>query len=552
MPTLTRIARPLLAFALLLLAALLVIDTLHWPLVGDATLMHYGAFLLDHGFAPYRQIVDINMPGGILTDWTVIHIFGPGALAWRLFDFALIAAAAAAMLVIARPYGWLGGLFAAVFFFALHIHDGVDQAGERDLVLAVLLLLACAAIFAALRRSASDPTPSLAATWIGVALFGFLCGAATLIKPTAAAWMAGILVLAIIAMRSRKQHVAPFIAAACVAFCMPLALALLFLAREHSIHAFFATVTGLMVYHAGIDRFPLRFLLTHLVPSALYPVILLWIVLAIAHRHVRGFEGAALLFSVFIGIVSFVAQGKAFPYHRYPLEAFLFLLIGIDAATALQLDPPNAGESTAATRDAASNADSARRSMLWQPIAALAILLFPTFVLAPSWLLRAHRYDWRHDEFKQSLTADLTQLGGPQLSGQVQCLDMTAGCLGALYQLRLVQTTGFLYDCYFFHQPQNAVTLGLRDAFLADLRRNPPRLIVVSNQNCLGEPLAWPRSDAWPQFSDWLAAHYSMDIERQPQRMIRWWPVAEFPPAYRIYLRDRERQRPSAAAFSEP
>jgi hypothetical protein len=532
---LTRIARPLLALALILLAAVLVVDTLHWPLVGDATLMHYGAFLLDHGFAPYRQIVDINMPGGILTDWTVIHLFGPGALAWRFFDFALIAAAAAAMHAIARPCDWLGGLFAAVFFFALHIHDGVDQAGERDLVLAVLLLLACAAIFAALRRSPGEPERRPAAIWIGAALFGLLSGAAALIKPTAAAWTAGILVLAVVALRRRGQRVAPLIAAACVAFCIPVALTLLFLAREHAVHAFIATVTGLMVYHAGIDRFPLSFLLTHLIPSALYPVILLWIVLAIANRRGRSFEGAALLFSVFIGIVSFVAQGKAFPYHRYPLEAFLFLLIGIDATAALGVRPPQSGLSGDPYRP---NFGRHGKGHVWQPLAALALLLFPTFVLAPSWLARAHRYDWRHDDFTEGLTADLTRLGGPQLSGQVQCLDMTAGCLGALYRLRLVQTTGFLYDCYFFHQPQNAVTLGLRDVFLAGLRRNPPRLIVVSNQNCLGEPLAWPRSGAWPQFSDWLAAHYSLNIERQPQRMIRWWPVAEFPPAYRIYKRN--------------
>ncbi|HEY6448321.1 MAG TPA: hypothetical protein VIY53_17815 [Acidobacteriaceae bacterium] len=543
MLTLTRIARPLLALALVILAALLVIDTLHWPLVGDATLMHYGAFLLDHGFAPYRQIVDINLPGGILTDWTVIHLFGPGALAWRLFDFALIAAAAAAMLLIARPYGWLGGLFAAVFFFALHIHDGVDQTGERDLVLAVLLLLACAAIFAALRRSASDHTPSPAATWIGAALFGLFSGAATLIKPTAAAWTAGVLILAVITLRRRKQRIAPLIAAACVALCIAVALALFFLAREHAVHAFFATVTGLMVYHAGIDRFPLRFLLTHLIPSALYPVILLWIVLAIDHRRGRSFEGAALLFSAFIGIVSFVAQGKAFPYHRYPLEAFLLLLIGIDATVALRVAARDANPPGAPCQPEPGRRETARRARSWrktwpsiQPLIALALLLFPTFVLAPSWLLRAHRYDWRHNDFTQALTADLAQLRAD--SGQVQCLDMTSGCLGALYQLRLVQTTGFLYDCYFFHQPQNAVTLSLRDAFLADLRRNPPRLIVVSNQNCLGEPLAWPRSNAWPQFSDWLAAHYSMNIERQPQRMICWWPVAEFPPAYRIYLRN--------------
>jgi hypothetical protein len=522
--------RWLLVLPLAALAVFLVIDTLHWRLVGDATLMHYEAFLLDHGFAPYRQIVDVNLPGCFLLDWTVIHLFGPGALAWRIFDFALIAAAAAAMIAIARPYDWLGGLFAAVFFFTLHVHDGVDQAGERDLVLAVLLLIACAAIFSALRGSSARYS----------ILFGFACGAATLIKPTALLWMAGILILAAIALRRRNHPLTPHLLAAFTSFLAPIALTLVFLAREHALHAFFAALTGLTAYHAHIDRFPLWFLVEHLVPSALYPVIVLWLVLVIANRSGRTFEGAALGFSVLVGIASFILQGKAFPYHRYPLEAFLFLPIGIDATVALRMTASHAGTPGAPSLRA--HRGHAGWASL-QPIAALALLLYPTLILAPSWLIRATHYDWQHDDFTQSLTADLTTLAsqnpsGPSLSGQIQCLDMTAGCLGTLYNLRLVQSTGFLYDCYFFHQPQNAVTLASRDQFLSDLKNSPPRVIVLSNQNCLGEPLAWLRPDAWPQFSTWLAAHYSLNVERDPQRPIRWWPVAENPPGYRIYVRN--------------
>jgi hypothetical protein len=33
----------------------------HWPLVGDASLIHYICFLMDHGMAPYRDLGDRNM-----------------------------------------------------------------------------------------------------------------------------------------------------------------------------------------------------------------------------------------------------------------------------------------------------------------------------------------------------------------------------------------------------------------------------------------------------------------------------------------------------------
>ncbi len=497
---LVTVLRAALAAGLVGCAAFLAVDTLHWPLVGDAAVMHYGAFLLGHGFAPYRQIVDINLPGCFPLDWAAIHVFGAGALGWRLFDFTLTGAAAAAMFAMARPYRWLGALFAACFLFVLHIHDGVDQAGERDLVLAVLLLGACAAIFHALRRAA----------WPGSLAFGAISGAATLIKPNALPWAAGVLILAGIALHRRRQRIAPHAVAACVGFTVPAALDLLFLVREHAVRACWLIMTRLVPYHARIDRFPLRFLLGHLLPSALFPVILGWLPLAAASRRWRTWEGAALYYSVAIGIVSFIGQGKNFPYHRYPLEVFLFLLIGLDAAEAL-------------------------RGRGWRRAIAAALLIFAVYGLSPLWAARASRYDWEHDEFTESLTADLTSLGGASLSGHIQCLDMYAGCLGTLYRMRLVQSTGVMYDCYFFNQPQSAFTLELRRRFLEDLERDPPRAIVVSNQNCLGRALRYFSPAEWPAFSAWLGTHYSLALQRQPEGTIRWWPVAEETPGYRIY-----------------
>lgn len=481
-------------------AAFLVVDTLHWPLVGDAAVMHYGAFLLEHGLAPYRQIVDINLPGCFPLDWAVVHVFGAGALGWRLYDFTLMAVAAAAMFAMARRDAWLGALFAACFLFVLHIHDGVDQAGERDLVLAVMLLVACAAIFYALRRNA----------WMGSLAFGGIAGAAALIKPNALPWAVGVLVLAAIALRRRRERMAPHVAAACVGFIAPVVLDFLYLVREHAVRACWLIMTRLIPYHARIDRFPLGYLVTQLLPSALFPVIVLWVPLALASRRWRTWEGAALYYSVGIGIVSFLGQGKGFPYHRYPMEVFLLLLIGMDAAEALR-----------------------RRG--WARIPAAALLVFAVFALSPSWVARASRYDWQHDAFTQSLSADLTWMGGPSLSGQVQCLDMFAGCLGTLYRLDLVQSTGFLYDCYFFNQPQSVFTLEMRRRFLDDLEREPPKVIVVSNQNCLGRPLGYFSPQEWPAFSAWLRAHYSLVVERQPEGLVRWWPIARPSPGYRIY-----------------
>jgi hypothetical protein len=55
--------RVLLMVALLASFATMVMRSLHWPLLADAQVMRYANFLIDHGFAPYRDILDINMPG---------------------------------------------------------------------------------------------------------------------------------------------------------------------------------------------------------------------------------------------------------------------------------------------------------------------------------------------------------------------------------------------------------------------------------------------------------------------------------------------------------
>ena len=44
------------------------VGTVHWPIVGDAPLFHYIAFLMDHGMKPYREITNNSMPGSYLTE----------------------------------------------------------------------------------------------------------------------------------------------------------------------------------------------------------------------------------------------------------------------------------------------------------------------------------------------------------------------------------------------------------------------------------------------------------------------------------------------------
>ena len=117
----------------------MVVHTLRWPLMQDAQVLHYVNFLTDHGFAPYREIGDMNMPGAYWMERFGMVVFGAGDLGFRVYDLFLMVAMTGAMVAIAWPYDWLAGLFAGVLFAAIHAADGPKGAGQRDAVMAVLM-----------------------------------------------------------------------------------------------------------------------------------------------------------------------------------------------------------------------------------------------------------------------------------------------------------------------------------------------------------------------------------------------------------------------------
>ena len=55
-----------------LLAGFLAGRSLDWPLIHDAPLFHYVAWLMGQGLVPYRDIFDMNLPGVYLLHWAVL------------------------------------------------------------------------------------------------------------------------------------------------------------------------------------------------------------------------------------------------------------------------------------------------------------------------------------------------------------------------------------------------------------------------------------------------------------------------------------------------
>ena len=556
------IFRVALAVSLSVSALLYFAWSWRWPLVGDASLIHYIGWLIERGWAPYREIGDMNMPGSYLIELGAMHLFGNGDLGWRLFDFALMGGAAASFFVITRrtragvpsmtvssswvgsENSWLAGLFAACLFILVHGRDGLAEGGQRDLTMAVCLAVATAFLFAAIRRDWQ---------WAAAA-FGLFSGVALTIKPTALPLTAAQLLLAVHVLRGRERqgespnrHWLRYAAAAILGYLVAPGCALVFLLRERALAAFLANLHGLVLYYSGLGHRPLGFLLLHSV-SPLLPLVLLWLgVLALGRarpsmngerteldwervalgweraalgweRAALGWERAALGCGALFGLVSYLVQSRGFPYYRYTLLAFLLPLMAMDFTRALQ------AQISALRRTKASR---------WLALAALCI---GGFYLAPQSAVLVHRYRWWETDFITSLQQNLDALGGERLSGHIQCIDTISGCGNVLYRMRLEPANGLLVDFPLFGADDVPFVRQTRERFFSAMNASPPQVLVVSSALYVDGPGDYRKLDRWPAFQSFLADDYRLETEWRPSRTARWWSREETPAGYRIYV----------------
>jgi len=503
------------AIIALLCAAVFCITSIHWPLLGDASLMHYVAFLIDRGKVPYRDIVDVNMPGTYAVEWMVVHLFGSGSLAWRLFDIALGLAATLEMMAICWPEDSLAGVLAGAAFFLTHGRDGMNELGQRDLLMTVLLLGATAFFCRALQKQRLLP----------IALASICAGIAVTIKPTAAIfWIA---MLCYVVFSTTKSNVARLRIFLCglSAFLIAPAIAIYSLSRQHAFGAFWQIVTGLIPLHNHLLRQPSIYFLLHPLPSSLVPVLLIWLAtLVIRSREKRAwFSSTETLLTIgfLCGLASFYLQRKALPYHRYPADGFFILLVCLGFSRVLQhLSSPTYLKAVGA-----------------------AGLLFVSLVVAPQCLFKTFKLSSSPSDFSGLLQKDLTTLGGSSLNKDVQCVDFTSGCITTLYRMQLEQSTGFLYDCYMFQATDNPVVRQYRETFWDALSARRPDVLIVSNQDC-GRPNSFDKINRWPELASLISSQYLLYREVHPPDLVRWASTVAQPYSYRIYQRQKRTVAP--------
>ena len=429
--------------------------SLGWPLIHDAPLMHYIAWLIAQGAVPYRDVFDMNLPGVYLIHWAVLSVGGAGDLAWRLFDLAWLAATCGLLFAHGRRLGDRGAAAASAVLFALyHLSGGAWRVGQRDFLLCLFLLGGAWGV----ARSLEQGGALRPLVWAGLAL-----GAGMTVKPQAGLYWLGCAAAAAWGAWREQRSVAASAGAVLGAGLLVPALVFGWLGWRGGLGAFMAILTGyLLPLYSHVGRVSaVQALGTHrhgwLVLAFLGGLGLL--ALLGPAPGGSGARRALALLGVGYGWLHFSLQGKGWEYHLYPLAFFLCAL----APFAL------ASPGLAAGRG---------RWLARRRVAALVVLGALVVTLGAKGV-EAVDAPWIADKARRvaALSRDLAPLLAAGDTAQV--MDVTEGGIHALLRLGVRQPTRFIYDFHFFHDEADPRIKALQTEFVAGLDSARPAAIVV-------------------------------------------------------------------------
>jgi hypothetical protein len=83
----------------------------------------------------------------------------------------------------------------------------------------------------------------------------------------------------------------------------------------------------------------------------------------------------------------------------------------------------------------------------------------------------------------------------------------------------------------------NAVTLDLRRRFWEQMKRKPPRVIVMTDSDCYEDERSFDRFEKWPEFQRYLDANFTLERDSGPLPPVRYWSHPMEAYQYRIYVR---------------
>jgi nicotinic acid mononucleotide adenylyltransferase len=102
--------------------------------------------------------------------------------------------------------------------------------------------------------------------------------------------------------------------------------------------------------------------------------------------------------------------------------------------------------------------------------------------------------------------------------------------------MQLLPATPLLADQALFDRRRQRAVEMLRRRFEQAVTARPPLVFVAVSGYFLNGGDGYRKLERWPAFQRWLAAHYTLAVERPSAGEVRWWNRTQPEPGYRLYV----------------
>lgn len=464
---------------------------LQWPMVREAHLLHYIAYLInEHNFAPYRDVLETSWFGTFLFHMAIGKIFGYTSIAFRTVDIFFLATLLFLTWKILRRLdiwlAWIGTLS----FGLTYLHCGAASTLQRDYV---LLLPIAAALLTALQTTWRSELRAL--------IIGLCFGAAASIKPHSIIGLPVILIL-LYSQSGSERSILRTLLCCVLGSASTLGLGLLWLWQTNGLDAFIdMTINYLPLYQDlnGVHEMQ--------TPAERWQYTLHWwkyfswfwpysIAVALIYGWLNtdiNSQRRAIIFTLIALAACYniytMIGGKFWDYHQIPYSYFAVL------STSLLLLPA--------------------RNKTWRGnLLSLCLIIIFLNILHEQYLpwpgLHSQIEGYPDTHIDQAFNGDVAAFIKQHLPPDKTIQIIETGGPSTLYLLEAnaVIATPYLESYTFLHHVSEPYVQHAQQDFLHRLQEKPPALFLVMTR--ITKPSGIDTISAIPGLQDFLHAHYKV------------------------------------------
>ncbi len=462
-------------------------DSLNWHYVLDSPIMVYAGYLIDHGYVPYRDFFDMNVPGTYFIMWFMGQVFGWGDTGFRVFDLLCLAIISVSTFFWMRRFGHFAALTASVAFPLWYLGYGSHFSMQREYL--ALVPLALLMVVASLR---AGPGPILR-----FILSGILTAAAVLIKPQFFLLALPVVIVLVLESRTSAQRRRLQLGLA-GGFILPCLATFIYLAVTGGLSPFLDIATSYWPLYTHMTRFhePIGGWqrVTYILFSTIYGLTTFYLPAAAAGLIVLSRDDdrkrdAAMITGVLVAAAIYPAfSGQFFGYHWIP---FNYVAI---CATSL------------ATRALAGKTFDVKAAV---PVVLVLFMLLSLSTISYERIKISWNGFGGEEVVSNGVPDDVNKFLRERMQpgDLVQPLDWTGGAVHGMLLAGARPATRFIYDFHFYHHISDPYTAKLRREFMRELSTSMPKFIIQ-----VLDKKPWPRgqdtSTQFPELSSFLQRNY--------------------------------------------